>query len=86
MFICLAMVYASGVLGMTAYTSPIEHWLSWRKSGTFDASLMRYRRSRSVNFAIVFLSAGLHRISNASSVLMPWRVIDVELKWKLRCP
>jgi hypothetical protein len=65
---------------MMASTSPMERWLSYRKSGAFDTSLMQYRRLRSVNFASVFLSAGFHRISNASSVSMPWRVINVELK------
>jgi hypothetical protein len=37
-----------------------------------------------MNFAIVIYSAGLHRISDASSTSIPWSVIDVKLRWKLR--
>ncbi len=70
---------------MTAFTSPVERWLSWRKSGAFDTSLMWYRRSQSVNFVIVFLSAGLCKIFDASSISIPSRAIDVKLKGKLRC-
>ncbi len=43
-------------------------------------------RSLRVNLAIVFLSAVLRRTSDASRASIPWIVMDVELRWKLRWP
>ena len=35
---------------------------------------------------MVVLSAALRRTLDVSSESMPWIVINVELRWKLRCP